>query len=376
MKKLLFLVNVDWFFISHRLPIAIAALEHGYEVHVATGITDRLPELEAHGLIVHQLPIKRGKATLGNEFSSFLKITRILRTVKPDVLHLVTIKPVLYGGIAARLTRIQGVVAAISGLGYIFTSQGIAAWLRKRAIETTYRIALGSKGLRVIFQNRDDQQTLVRATGLAPHKTRLIPGSGVDLNTFTHTPPPASDRCIVTMASRLLTDKGVMEFAEAAEILSSKGLPVTFQLAGTPDPDNPASIPDNLLNQWIKQRHVNILGYTNNIPHLFSNSDLIVLPSYREGFPKVLIEAAACGRPVITTDVPGCRDAIIPDVTGTLVPARNSEMLATAVEKLVLNKSLRLRMGKAGRKLAEDRYSIDKVVNMHLDIYQELLNTI
>lgn len=372
-KKLLFLVNVDWFFLSHRLPIALAALNYGYEVHIATSITDKHAKLCSYGFTVHPLPLGRGKTNLLGEISTFTSIIKVLRAVRPDLLHLVTIKPVLYGGIAARLVGIKNVVAAISGLGYIFIAKGYKAAIRRRLIANLYRFALSQPRLQVILQNHDDKKILTKAAKLKPQQIHMIPGSGVNLNTFPHT-APSEGIPIVVMASRLLSDKGVYEFVEAATHLRKQGISAIFQLAGEPDPENPASIPKQRLADWHKQQIVQILGHRNDIAELFSHAHIIVLPSYREGFPKVLIEAAACGRAVVTTDVPGCRDAIIPNETGSLVPVRDPGALATAIERLVLDINLRNRMGQAGRKLAEKQYTIEQVVTTHLDIYQKLID--
>jgi len=373
MKKLLFLVNVDWFFISHRLPIAIAARKHGYEVHIATGITNKQTELESYGFIVHSLPISRGKTSISNEMSALWKIIQTFKQIKPDLLHLVTIKPVLYGGLAAHFCQTKGVVAAISGLGYVFTTTGKTSTIRRWLISFIYRLALKHPHLKVIFQNHDDQKLLSNAAKLAYTQSVIIPGSGVDLSTFAVHPEPL-DPPVVVMAARLLSDKGVNEFVEAATHLHQRHPSVIFQLVGTIDPDNPASITQQHIEEWQKNAPIQLLGQRNDIPNLFSQAHIVVLPSYREGFPKVLIEAAACGRAVITTDVPGCRDAIIPDQTGLLVPVRNAEALAEAIERLIVDKALRQQMGKAGRKLAEERYAIEQVVATHLAIYQELLD--
>lgn len=373
MKKLLFLVNVDWFFLSHRLPIALAALEQGYEVHIATGITVHHAELSSYGFTVHPLPISRGKSSVTTEIAAFTAIFHVFRKLKPDIIHAITIKPVLYSGIAAHFTGIQHIVAAISGLGYVFTNIGIQASIRRWFISTLYRFALSHQKLRVIFQNPDDQTILLNAARLSLEQIQIIPGSGIDLIQYSNQPLPKTVATIV-MASRLLSDKGVNEFVEAADILHKKGLNAQFQLAGNIDPDNPASITQATVENWRVTSKVDILGHRIDIARLFSQAHIVVLPSYREGFPKVLIEAAACGRAVVTTDVPGCRDAIIPNVTGLLVPPRNAQALADAIGQLLLDPKRCAEMGKAGRRLAEESYSIEQVVQTHLAIYQDLLN--
>lgn len=369
-KKLLFVVNVDWFFISHRLPIALAALKDGYEVHVASGITDKHNELVLHGFIVHPLPLVRGRTSLFYEFYAFLSIFTLLRLVKPDVLHLVSIKPVLYGGIAARLVGIKNVVSAISGLGYVFTSTGVQAVIRRFFIVAAYRLALGHRNLKVIFQNSNDKNLILKIYKLTPMQIHIIPGSGVDLKLFHYTMERVGTPLVV-MASRLLEDKGVNEFIGAAKLLKEQGIDADFLLAGDQDSENPASISNKKLKNIITSGIVQFLGEVNDINELFSRAHIVVLPSYREGFPKVLIEAAACGRAIITTDVPGCRDAIINNQTGLLVPAKDIISLSIAIKKLISDLDLRNSMGQAGRELAERRYSVSQVIETHLEIYKK-----
>jgi glycosyltransferase involved in cell wall biosynthesis len=370
-KKLLFLVNVDWFFLSHRLPIALEAMRQGYEVHVATGITDRFDELRSHGLIVHPLAIKRSSTGLAGEVRTFLQIVQVFKKVQPQIVHLVTIKPVLFGGIAARLVGVPAVVAAISGLGYVFIAKGWKAKSIRFFVAGLYRLALGKRKLQVICQNPDDRETLVRAAGLSLHKVAMIPGSGVDLSAYTLTPLPQGVP-VVVMAARLLVDKGVYEFIAAAELLRKRGVDARFLLAGEPDPGNPASVKEEELMAWRRAGTVELLGKRDDIIRLFAMSSLVVLPSYREGLPRVLIEAAASGRAVVTTDVPGCRDAVVKDQTGILVPPRNAVALADAMQLLLEDMELCARMGQAGRILAEEKFAIEKVVMAHMEIYRNL----
>ncbi len=374
MERLLFLVNVDWFFISHRLPIAQAALKQGYEVHIATRITDKKATLESQGLIVHDLPIARGKSGLIKEIATLIQLVRILRDVRPSILHTVTIKPVLYGGIAARFAGVKCVVVAISGLGYLFTTHKPSIRLKRKLIGWLYRSALKQQYIKVIFQNHDDKKILTKLVELGKNKVVVIPGSGIDLEKFVAISEPKNEYIKVVMASRLLTDKGVNEFVNAARQLQHKGITATCQLAGSVDPGNPASITQDQIETWKQEGVVELLGQCGDMTTLFSQAHIVALPSYREGFPKVLIEAAACGRAIVTTDVPGCRDAIIPDETGLLVPAKDATALANAIQRLILDTELRQRMGKAGRQLAEERYDIRQVVKTHMNIYQELLD--
>jgi glycosyltransferase involved in cell wall biosynthesis len=370
-RKLMFVVNVDWFFMSHRLPIALEAKRQGYEVHIATGLTGHRETMERHGLIVHPISIDRSSANIFDTLRTFWQIVAVFRKFKPDVVHLVTIKPVLLGGIAARLTGIHGVVAAVPGLGYVFLDRGWASRIRRKIVAVIYRMALNHRNMKVIFQNPDDRDSLMRLTGLQANKVEMIRGSGVDLGEFSYTPLPQGTP-IVLLAARLLADKGVREFAEAARLLRKNGREVRFCLVGTPDPANPSSLTDAELASWEAEGIVERWGQRNDMANVLRAAHIVVLPSYREGLPKVLLEAAAVGRAVVTTDVPGCRDAIEPEVTGVLVPAKDAEALAFAIEKLLLNPQQCVNMGLAGRELAEREFDIKQVTEKHLRIYKSL----
>ena len=377
MRKLLFLVNVDWFFLSHRLPVAKAAKRLGFEVHIACGLTNRLFELQKLGFLVHPLTLERSSASPFSALVSFLEIYRLLKVVKPDLVHLVTIKPVLLGGIAARLARVPSCVAAVSGLGFVFVATGFVASLRRSLVARLYRVAMGHRNLKVIFQNVDDKASLIRLTGLADSKTVMIRGSGVDLGQYVVRQPPSSSR-IVVFAARLLLDKGVAEFVEAARILQGRycgSTPVVrFVLVGQPDMANPTSVTTAQLKAWVDECVIEHWGHRRDMPAVLSAASIVTLPSYYgEGLPKVLIEAAACGRAVITTDHPGCRDAIKPGVSGVLVPVRDAQALADAIQDLLDHPDKCAAMGRAGRELAERAFDVRQVVAAHLQIYEKLM---
>jgi glycosyltransferase involved in cell wall biosynthesis len=371
-KKLLFVVNTDWFFVSHRLPIALEALKQGYEVHVATPITDQLEAMRSHGLLVHPILMGRRSMSPASEIRTFLQLLELFREVRPHVVHLVTPKPVLYGGIAARLAGVPAVVAAVSGLGFVFIAKGARAAVVRFLVRGMYRLALGARNLKVVVQNGDDRASVARAASLKSERMRTIPGSGVDLSAYAPAPPPPGVP-VVVMAARLLRDKGVREFVAAARVLKARGARVRFQLLGDADAGNPTTIGVDELSAWRTTGDVELMGHRTDIAGVFARAHVVALPSYREGLPKVLIEAAACGRAVVTTDVPGCRDAIEPNVTGLLVPPRDAVALAGAIERLVLDAELRERMGRAGRQLAERKFGIERVVSAHLEVYRELM---
>lgn len=377
MKKLVFVVNVDWFFLSHRLPIALAAQKQGFEIHIATSLTTRLPELLQYGFNVHQLKLDRSSSGPISAIRTLLSIWKIFEQIKPDLVHLVTIKPVLLGGIAARLAGVPSVVVAISGLGFVFVARGLMSNVRRLLVAWVYRLALGHRNLKVIFQNGNDKFRLTEIACLAETQTIMVRGSGVDLSQYVPKPIHKNER-IVLLAARLLFDKGLGEFVQAARILrprySDGTTVVRFVLVGEPDMANPNSVTATQLKAWEDEGVIENWGHRNDMPEVLSSANIVTLPSYYgEGLPKVLIEAAACGRAVVTTDHPGCRDAIEPGVSGLLVPVRNSQALAQAIQDLLDQPIKCESMGRAGRDLAERSFGVEKVVASHLQIYEELI---
>ena len=369
-KKILFVVNVDWFFISHRLPLALEALKKGYEVHLACGISDKKEYLESLGLIVHPLNLSRSSTGIKSEIIVFGEIYRILNEINPDLAHFVTIKTVLYGGIASRFLGSFRKVFAISGLGFVFVAQTFKAKIVRTIVKAMYKIALGGKNSHVIVQNPEDKKVILSFNVTGYKDITLIKGSGVDLEQYFY---KISENNIpkVVMASRLLKEKGVFEFAQAAKILENKNLKVEFELYGEIDEGNPNSLTKTDLEKISKIANFETKGFSSDIKSVFQKSDIVVLASYYgEGLPKVLIEAAACGRAIITTDMPGCKDTIIENKTGLFCKAKDAESLAFQIEKLILDKDLRNSMGKAGRVLAEKEFDINKVVEKHFEIYE------
>jgi glycosyltransferase involved in cell wall biosynthesis len=286
--------------------------------------------------------------------------------------HNVTIKPILYGSFAARLTGVPGVVNAVSGRGYMFLARGFGASIQRRIVRLLYRAAFDGRNTRVIFQNADDLAAFTGRGLVARDKTILIEGgSGVDLELYRALPEPGPP-AIVVLAARLLADKGVREFASAAETLKIRFPHARFVLVGPMDDPNPTVITQKELDRWTRHGSVEWWGKRSDVPEIFAASHIVCLPSYMEGMPKVLLEAAACARPVITTDVPGCRDAIVPGETGLLVPVKDVPALAAAIESLLENAAERTRLGSNGRRLAERRFGVAAVVKRTLDLYDEI----
>ncbi len=372
-RRLLYVLNDPAFFLSHRRPVALGALAGGYDVHVATPEDpEATAEIRALGMTHHPIPLHRGGRSPIGEARSLSALVRLMARLRPDIVHTVTIKPVIWGGIAARLAGVPAAVSAISGLGYVFIAEGMRARALRTAVGGLYRVALGGANRRVIFQNASDRDAFTRI-GL-PTRTaiEMIRGSGVDLAAFPALPEPEGP-VQVLMPSRILIDKGAAEFVAAARMLWHAGVEARFTLAGDPDPQNPTSVPAAMLARWKAEGLVEFPGHRRDIARLMQAAHIVVLPSYREGLPKALIEAAACGRAIVTTDVPGCRDAVEPGESALLVPARDAAALAAAIRTLAENPERRRAMGRAGRALAERVFRVESVVAEHLRIYGELL---
>ena len=376
MYRFLFVVNDFGFFLSHRLPIALTLRDAGFDVHIAaSNEIDTEAALRDYGLAYHLWPVTRSGKNPFTEIALIWKLALIFRQIKPDIVHLITTKPVLYGGIAARLTGIDATVAAITGLGFVFSGNGAVRRVLRFLVFRLYRAALTQSALCVIFQNDDDAKIVSHLARLKPENIRLIRGAGVDLSTYPFRPlPPIDTPPIVILAARLLKPKGVPQFVAAARKLREQGSEARFVLVGLPDEKNPESVTKDFIAANVRDGTIEHWGQRSDMPEVLRQSSLVVLPSYyREGVPKVLLEAAAVGRAVITTNAPGCRDAIIPDVTGLLVPPRDVEALAGAIKQLLNDRARLQAMGKAGRELAEREFDVHRVVDKHLDIYQKLL---
>lgn len=362
-KKLVFLVTEDWYFISHRLALARAAQEAGFGVTVITRCNAECAAIEAAGLrVVPFEMVRRGLNPLGL-LREVLGVARLYRKLKPDIVHHVALRPVVVGGLAARLAGVRSVVSAIAGLGFVFTG-GRGGWLRQ-GMRALLRLAL-ARGV-VIVQNPDDAAT-VQGLGIAPERIRLIPGAGVDTERFAPRPEPEGVP-VVMLASRLLWDKGVGEFVEAARRLKGRA---RFVLVGAPDPGNPASVAEGDLRAWVQDGIVEWWGRRDDMAEVLSAAHIVCLPSYREGLPKVLLEAMACGRACITTDAPGCRDCVRDGDNGLLVPVKDAAALTAAIARLLLDPDLRRRMGARGRQRAVEAFSQEKVIEATLEVYRQL----
>ena len=370
--KIVYIVNVDWFFISHRLPIALEAIAQGHQVYIFAKDTGKMDYLNSLGINICPINLERGSVNPLQTLKLLVDLKRKFRIIQPDIVHLVTIKPVLIGGLAAILEKVPSIVYAISGLGFIFTNTMLKAKILRLGIIPLYRLALSAKNKKVIVQNLDDLRILRQYITIPESQTVLISGSGVDLKQFDFQTLPLKNK-IVMMACRLLADKGVYEFHKSALILKENYPDLRFVLVGRIDPDNPASLTEQELNEWVKKGDLEWWGHKSNMAEILSQATIVVLPSYREGMPKVLLEAQALGRPIVTTDVPGCREAIENGKTGFLAKVKDEQSLANAIENLITNDKLCLEFSRNARTLAEQKFDVEQVVKTHMNIYENLV---
>ena len=300
------------------------------------------------------------------------QLTAIYRRLQPDIVHHVAVKPVLYGSIAARLARVPGVVNAMAGLGYLYMSSNVTVKLARPLLRVLMRTLLNNDRTRVILQNPDDVALMCDSGTVSRERVVLIRGSGVDPEVYRQQPEPEGVP-VVMLASRLLWDKGVGEFVEAANLLRAEGSEARFVLVGDGDDANPASVDAATLEAWRQGGSIELWGRRDDMPDVLAQAHVVCLPSYREGVPRVLIEAASCGRAIVTTDAPGCREIVHHGENGLLVPVRDAAALADAIRTLLDDPGLRARMGNAGRELVRNEFTIDAVVEATLDVYQALL---
>jgi glycosyltransferase involved in cell wall biosynthesis len=307
------------------------------------------------------------------ELLAIWEIIRIYRDEKPHLVHHVALKPVVYGSIAARITRIPGVVNAVAGLGFVFVSKRPLARILRPVLKASLKFSLKGSRHRTIVQNPNDRDFIKREINIDSSRISLIRGSGVDLRRFVPTPEPACPPLTI-LASRLIKEKGIVEYAEAAGILKKRGINARFALLGAIDKENPSAIPEKLIEEWIRNGWIEWQGYKHDMPSVLANCHIVCLPSfYGEGIPKILIEAAACARPIVTTDVPGCREIVKHNQNGFLVPTQNVQALADALQTLIEAPELRREMGQKSREFAQRYFSIEKVIKQTIEVYRELM---
>lgn len=369
MKKLLFFVTEDWYFVSHRLDLAIAAKNAGYNVVIVTQVSEHESTIVNSGLRLVPIKISRGSLNPFKEIKFLFNLFRIYKAEKPDIVHQVTLKPVIYGTIISRLTGVSKIINAIAGLGFLFRSSTLKARILKRFVGDTLRYLLCSSQSEVILQNPDDAK-VIQTFGVDVKKIHLIKGAGVDTKQFKPSVQPERDFTML-IATRMLWDKGVGVFVDSVKILKDRGIFVRGVLVGACDNQSLNAISTSQLQAWNDSGIVEWWGKRSDMPDVLNSADVICLPSnYGEGIPKVLIEAASCGKAIVTTDTPGCREIVVNDETGILIPVENPEALADAIERLTKNVDECKNMGHKGRQLVLDNYTVEKVISQTLDVYK------
>jgi glycosyltransferase involved in cell wall biosynthesis len=368
-RRLLYVVNEDWAFLLNRLPMARAAQKAGFEVHVATRVNDGARAIEAEGFTLHPIPLRRGGISPLSAIPAILALRQITSRIKPDIAHHSGLQCCVYGSIAAFGTKLP-YVSAMTGMGYVYTSATWRTRLLKAILKWLLPSLLNRPGDVVLVQNPDDRAALADL-GISGAKIVLIPGSGVDTDTLQPLPEPGGP-ITYGFAGRLLTDKGIRALVAAHDIVCSQGLQTHLLIAGTPDPANPASVSLQEVNEWTKRPGITWLGHVKDISTLWERCHFAILPSHREGLPGSLMEAAACGRALIATDAPGCREIVIDDETGLLVGIEDPQALAQAIVKLATSPELRTRYGNAARELVVTKLSSriigEQIVRLYNDV--------
>ncbi len=396
--KIIFFANTEWYLYNFRLPLARYLRDHGHEVVMLSPPGPYVVRLQAAGFRALTVPMQRRSLNPLRELALFHQIRQIYAQERPDLAHHFTIKCVVYGALAARLTGVPKRINAVTGLGHVFTSDRLKARLLRPPVRALLRLALGGANSRLIVQNPDDQAAFQQAGLIEPGHLRLIRGSGVSTERFqpvkhqpTHPNPlPRGGKGLdysanphqsggrgleslkILLASRLLWEKGIGEYVAAARQFRREGVAAEFLLAGDPDPGNPASIPVEQLDRWRQDGDVTLLGHIDDMAALLAQTDIAVLPSYREGTPRSLLEAAACGLPLIATDAPGCREIVEHEVNGLLVPIKDALALAAALRRLCQESATRQRMSHASRAKVLAEFDERIVFEQTLAVYEEL----
>lgn len=372
MKVILF-ANSDWYLFNFRLSFAKALRDGGHEVVLVSPPGQFGAQLQEQGFRWLDLPMDRSSLHPLHELALLIHLVRLYRREAPDLVHHFTIKSVIYGSIAAIVARVPARVNAVAGMGYVFTNQSLKARLLRPLVRSLMRLVLRGRRARLVLQNSDDVTALVEAGLAREGEVRLIKGSGVDLSRFRPRVLGQSPQAtVVVLAARLLWDKGIAEYIAAARQLHKEGLAIRFLLAGSPDEGNPSAIDQSTLDAWAADGVIELMGHVRDMPALYAGADIAVLPSYREGLPKSLIEAAACELPLVTTDVPGCREVVTDGVEGLLVPVCNADALAVAIKRLYLDPIWARQLGRAARQRALVEFDERIVIAKTVEVYREL----
>lgn len=369
--RLIYLITEDWFFSSHFIERARAARAAGYDVVIASRYAEGHAWIAQEGFRPVSLNFNRGGVNPFREIATVARIWRLYRQERPALVHQVALKPILYGSMAALLAGVPHIVNAPVGLGFVFTSHHRRARWLLPFVRWSLQLLLNPRGSKTVFENADDLRLFVDGGAVRAGDACLIRGAGVDIDRIRPSPEPEGPLTVL-MVARMLADKGVREFVEAARMLRRRDPSMRFLLAGSPDHLNPSSIDEAELRRWHAEEIVEWHGFRGDVAAMLASSHIVALPSYREGLPKALLEAMAAGRPIVTTDVPGCRDAVRDGENGLLVAARDAQALADAIARLAGDKDMRRRMGAAGRSRAEAEFSADSVNRQTLVLYDLL----
>lgn len=375
-KKILLVANTGWYLYNFRLPLMRRLRDEGFEVVAATPTDSYVERLTAEGFKWRELGrLSRRGLNPFAELLALWELVRLYYAEKPNAVHHFTIKCVLYGTIAAKLSGVKSVVNAVTGLGHIFLGQRLVNKVLRPPIRWLYRKILHARRCHVVFQNPDDLDAFLANDLVDPEKTVIIRSSGVCVKKFSPRPGgpdrPADQVPVVLFVGRLIKEKGVFDFVEAARILKLKQN-VCFQMAGGADPGNPSSVAPSVLQDWDREGAVDLLGHVDDVAGVVALADIVVLPSYREGTPRTLLEAAAMAKPLVATDVPGCREVVKDGYNGYLVPVQSPEALAEAIESILANPKLARDFGLNGRELMEREFSVESVVEETMDVYHKI----
>ena len=369
--RLLYVVTEDWYFLSHRLPMARAARAAGFEIHVATRAVDGASAIEAEGFRLHPVPFARGKVSLSAALRTIAALRQVHQQIAPTVTHHVALQTSILGSLAA--IGLPGArVNALTGFGHTFISNTMRTRVLRLIIGVLLRALVNRRNAVALVQNPDDRESLV-ALGIDRNRITLIPGSGVDTIALQPRPEPAPPPT-AGFVGRLLEDKGIRTLVAAHRILRRSVTDMELLIAGTPDAANPASVSEHEAAGFGREPGITWLGHVNDIPALWARAHIAVLPSRREGLPKSLLEAAACGRPLVATDVPGCREIVRSEETGLLVPVDDAPALAAAIGKLVASPDLRARYGAAARHLVVEKFAAEAIGRQTVDLYRQLVS--
>lgn len=373
LKRLLFVVTEDWYFVSHRLYMAISAVEAGYKVALLTKISVHKNLIEGHGIEVINWSLKRKSMNVISEIKAYKEVASAIDFFQPDIVHSVALKPMLYNVLQFRKKFAYSNVYALGGLGFIFSSEKFKARIMRFLLVYILRVALKGRKARIILQNPDDLNLLIKLKIIDSAKTHLIKGVGVNTEVFKPSvvEPKVST---VMLPARILWDKGVNDFIQVAKTMKVHFPKTRFVLVGAPDKHNPESVPLSKINEWVNQEVIEWWGHHEDMQNIYKLATIICFPSYREGLPKSLLEAASCSIPIVAYDVPGSREVVIDQFNGLLVPLKNENALKNAIKILLNDSALRESFGSSGRRLIVDEFSQEKIAVETNAVWQEVLN--